>query len=286
MRLGGVDDWFGGWLNVDESVVEKLNALGFTGMGLHFHGDPFDQPLAEALRTRHMLRDNGIDLVQFWGAYPSIISRDETERRTGVRICRNIIRRASELGAHMASLRPTSMHPGYQWAPHADNFLPETEERIVRSLAEVGETAARLGMPVALECHLTTVLGDPAKIRRIIERSNPDWIGVNADIVNFVGNIGSVYNTTPVIDNFFDELGPYVRSAHLKDVTLGEKLVLHIDETVPGSGFFDWDRFFRRYETLLPDGFGLIEHLARLEDVQQARDFVVERLAQLAIPIR
>ena len=286
MRLGGVDDWFAGWHNVDESVVEKLNALGFSGMGMHFHGDPFDQPLAEALRTKRLLDDHGIELVQFWGAYPAIISRDESVRREGLRICRNIIRRASELGAHMASLRPTSMYPGYQWAPHPDNFLPETEERLVRSLAEIGETAAQLKLPVALECHLTTTLGEPAKIRRIIERSNPDWIGVNADLVNFVCDIGSVYNTAAVIDNYFDELGPCIRAAHLKDVTVGEQLVLHIDETVPGTGFFDWDHFFRRFEALLPDGFGLIEHLARLEDVQQARDFVVGRLAQLDIAIR
>ena len=286
MRLGGVDDWFSGWLNVDEQVVEQILALGFSGMGMHHPGDPLEQPLREALRTRHLLRDNGIELVQFWGAYPSIISRDESERRVGVNICRNVIRRAGELGAHMASLRPTSMYDGYQWAPHRDNFLPETEERLVRSLAEIGETAARLGMPVAMECHLTTTLGEPAKIRRIIERSNPDWIGVNADLVNFVKDIDSVYNTTAVIDHFFDQLGPYIRSAHLKDVNVGEQLVLHIEEAVPGTGLLDWDHLLRRFEAQLPDGFALIEHLRRLEDVQQARDFVVGRLAQLEITIR
>ncbi len=286
MRLGGVDDWFAGWHKLDESVVEQLVALGFSGMGMHYHGDPLEQPLAQALRARNLLTDNGIELVQFWGAYPAIISRDDSVRQEGIRICRNVIRRAAELGAHMASLRPTSMYPGYQWAPHADNFLPETEERLVRSLAEIGEEAARRQMPVAMECHLTTTLGEPAKIRCIIERSNPDWIGVNADIVNFVGNLASVYDTTAVIDNYLDELGPWVRAAHLKDVTVGEQLVLHIEETVPGSGFFDWDHFFRRFEALLPEGFGLIEHLTRLEDVRQARDFVVARLAQLDIAIR
>lgn len=286
MRLGGVDDWFSGWLNVDEAVVAQIAALGFSGMGMHYPGDPLEQPLAEALRTRDLLRDNGIALVQFWGAYPSIISRDESVRRAGVQICRHVIQRAAELGAHMASLRPTSMYDGYQWAPHADNFLPETEDRLVRSLAEVGETAAQFGMPVAMECHLTTTLGEPAKIRRIIERSNPDWIGVNADVVNFVKDIDSVYDTTAVIDHFFDQLGPYVRAAHLKDVTVGEQLVLHIDECVPGTGLLDWERLFRRFEALLPDGFMLIEHLRRLEDVQQARDFVVGRLAQLGIAIR
>ncbi|MDE0609519.1 MAG: sugar phosphate isomerase/epimerase [Anaerolineaceae bacterium] len=285
MRLGGVDDWFSGWLNVDEQVVGELVALGFSGMGMHYPGDPLEQPLAEAMRTRQLLQDSGIELVQFWGAYPSIISRDESVRRAGLQVCRHVIQRAGELGAHMASLRPTSMYDGYQWAPHADNFLPETEERLVRSLAEIGEAAAQFGVPVAMECHLTTTLGEPAKIRRIIERSNPDWIGVNADVVNFVKDLDSVYNTTAVIDNFFDELGPCIRSAHLKDVTVGEQLVLHIEEAVPGTGLLDWDRLFRRFEALMPEGYVLIEHLRRLEDVRQARDFVVGRLAQLAIAI-
>jgi len=286
MRLGGVDGWFAGWLDINEDVVTTINALGFSGMGLHYPGDPCDQPLAAALRTKRLLDEHGIELVQFWGTYPSIISRDENVRREGLRVCRNVLRRAADLGAHMASLRPTSMHPTEQWGPHRDDYLPETEERIVRSLAEIGATAAQLGIPVALECHLSTVLGEPAKIRRIIERSNPDWLGVTADLVNFVGDLSSAYHMAPRIHHFFDELGPWVRAAHLKDVIVEPRHVLHISEAVPGSGLFDWDCFFRRFEAQLPDGYALIEHLTRLDEVQQARAFVVDRLAQLAIPVR
>jgi sugar phosphate isomerase/epimerase len=60
-------------------------------------------------------------------------------------------------------------------------------------------------------------------------------------------------------------------AAHAKDVTVADRLVLHIDETVPGRGLLDLEHFLRRFEQSCPEGYVLIEHL-RAEDVPEARD--------------
>ena len=286
MRLGGVDEWFGGWKNVTEEVARKIADLGFTGIGMHYNGDPLEQSLNDGMRTKAILADHGIEIVQFWGSYPCIITSDESVRREGVRIARNAVRRAAEVGSINASVRPTSLHPTSQWAPHPDNFLPETEDLMVKSLTEIGRTAEEYGIPVALECAATTVLANPIKIREIIERTDSQWIKVNADVTNFAKDIPTVYNTTAMIDEVYDVLGPYIVTAHLKDIVLEPTHNIRVAEVVPGMGILDWDTLLRRFEALLPDGYALIEHLNDYDKVKQARDFVVGKLDDLNIAIR
>jgi sugar phosphate isomerase/epimerase len=280
-----VDEWFGGWLNIDEEIARKIADLGFTGMGLHYKGDPIDQPLEEALRTKALLTEHGIEIVQFWGEYPSLLTPDEAVRREGIRQTRNAVRRAAELGAHMASIRPTSMHPTEQWGPHPLNYAPETEERLVRSLSEIAETAEALQIPVALEVHVTSTLRSAEVIRDIIERTGSSWLKVNADLVNFIPDFATAYNTTPLINHVYDVLGPYIVNAHLKDVVVSPPLIVHINEAIPGTGLLDWNTLFGRFEALLPNGYALIEHLKDYEQVRQARDFVVGKLDALNISV-
>ena len=286
MRLGGVDEWFGGWKNVNDEVASKIADLGFTGIGMHNNGDPMEQSLDDALRSKLALADHGIEIVQFWGSYPCIICPDEAARREGVRIGRNTIQRAAELGAITASARPTSLHPTSQWGPHPLNYAPETEDRLVRSLSEIAEACEVYGVPLTLEVHVTTTLRSAEKIREIIERTGSSWIKVNADLVNFIPDFATAYNTTELINHVFDVLGPFILTAHLKDVVVDTPLVVHISEAQPGTGLLDWDTLFRRFEALLPNGYALIEHLSDYDHVVQARDFVVGKLDALDIAIR
>jgi sugar phosphate isomerase/epimerase len=48
---------------------------------------------------------------------------------------------------------------------------------------------------------------------------------------------------------------------HFKDIRISDGLVLHIDEDVPGEGVLDLATALRRWESLNPDGYMLIEHL-------------------------
>ena len=204
-----------------------------------------------------------------------------------MRIARNVVQRAGELGAITASIRPTSLRPGgSQWGPHPDNYAPETEDRLVRSLTEIAEVCEIYQTPMTLEVHVTTTLHSAEVIRRVIERTGSTWIKVNADLVNFIPDFMTAYHTTDLINQVFDVLGPYIYTAHLKDVVVEEPLTVHISEARPGVGLLDWDTLFRRFEALLPDGYVLIEHLRDYDEVVRARDFVVGRLDELHIPLR
>ncbi len=63
-----------------------------------------------------------------------------------------------------------------------------------------------------------------------------------------------------------------------------DRLVVHIGETVPGDGVFDFDTFFRRFEDLLPGGYGLVEHLPE-SLMPQALAFCKQKLLDLGLPV-
>ncbi len=288
MRLGVVDDWIPGNFNaIDEVYAQKIADMGFTGIGAHFAGDPrLDESLELCQQISSVLAAHGIEIVQFWGSYPSLISPDDEVRERSVEIGKGIVKLAAQLGAQMASIRPTSMHPNSPWWAHPDNFTPATRQRLTDSLREIATACDEYSIPMALECHVTTTLDSPENIRDIIQATGSPWIKVNMDAVNFVKDIPTAYDTGIMINHLFDVLAPYVVTAHIKDVDVLDGHVVHIGEKIPGEGVFDFDTLFRRFEALVPDGYGFIEHLKSEEQVRQANTFVRGKITEMGITIK
>ncbi len=284
MRLGVTGMMPGNLADIDQNLIRKIAELGFSGVGMHLVGDPLAVSDADIQQARVVLDEQGIGLIQFWGWYPSLITSDEAIRAEGVRAAQSIIRLAGKLGAEMVGIRPTSLNPRGVWWPHPDNYRPETEDRLVRSLTEIAKASADVGIPIALECHTVSTLRNATAVRRIIERTQSPWVKYNLDPVNFVADLDVAYDTTTLLNELFDVLGPYIAAAHVKDVYVEDRHVVHISETIPGDGIFDFDTMFRRFEALLPNSYGFIEHLPEAQ-IPQAKAFVTEKLKQLQIPI-
>jgi len=285
MRFGVTGMIPGDFNEIDEQLARRIAELGFTGVGAHLAGDPAAVTLALCQQVRAVLAGQGLQIIQFWGFYSSLVSPDESIRQTGVRQAQAILALAAPLGAAMVGIRPTSMNPLGVWWPHPDNYTPATEERLVRSLREIAVACEVHGIPIALECHVTTTLSSAHAVRRIIENTGSPWVKVTMDPVNFVDSLWSAYHTRTLLNECFELLGPYIVAAHIKDVYVENRHVVHISETIPGDGLLDFDTFFTRFEALLPDGYAFIEHLPESQ-IAQAAAFVNQKLKQLGISIR
>jgi ABC-type molybdate transport system permease subunit len=67
-----------------------------------------------------------------------------------------------------SGVRPTSLNPRGDYAPHVDNYKPETEDRLVRSLVEILQVAEDHNIDIVLETHITTTLDSATTIRRVV----------------------------------------------------------------------------------------------------------------------
>lgn len=268
--------------SLDHRRVARIAELGFTGVGTHFQGDPATLPRETLHEARDLFAAHGIAIVQSWGWQQPLVSDDEPTRRAAARTLGHAVRVAADLGAQSVLSGPGSRNPRGPWHPHPQNHSQGAEDALVRSLTEAAEACEEYGVPIALECHVTSTLDSVARVRRVLDRVGSPWIKVSLDPVNFIPDFPTLWNTTPLLNDLFDTLGPDIAAAHIKDVYAEDRLVVHISETVPGDGHLDFDTFFRRFDALLPDGYGLVEHLPD-SLVPQAAAYVRQKLRDLGL---
>src|SRR4051794_22904018 len=285
MRLGVAGGIVPHDLNtLGDRQVARIAELGLTGVGTHFRGDPATLS-RDALRRAHdLFAAHGIAIVQSWGWQQPLVSPDEPTRRAAARTLTHAVRVAADLGAQSVLSGPGSRNPRGPWHPHPENHSQGAEDALVQSLKEAAGACEEYGVPIALECHVTSTLDSVARVRRVLDRVDSPWIKVSLDPVNFIPDFPTLWDNTPLLHDLFDTLGPAIAAAHIKDVYAEDRLVVHISETVPGDGHLDFATFFRRFEELLPGGYGLVEHLPD-SLVPQAVAYVRQKLRELGLPV-
>jgi sugar phosphate isomerase/epimerase len=284
MKIGVVDLVWSDWSDLDYNKIHWAAELGFHGMcaKLTILANTVSDQLAAHVRS--VYDEQNMPILQLWAPYPSIVSADETVRKAGVEGARDIVRLAANMGIPEAGVRPTSMNPRGDWFPHPDNVKPETEDRLVKSLNEILQTADEHGIDVVLETHVTTTLNSAQSIKRVIERTGSKRLKLNLDPCNFVGDLLTAYNPLPMINEMFDLLGPYVSTVHVKDYYLEDRFVAHISEAIIGTGMMDFEPILRRTQALMPDGYVMIEHLP-VSQLPMAKRNLTQKIKELGIPL-
>jgi sugar phosphate isomerase/epimerase len=270
--------------DVTPQHTAALRALGFSGASVSI-GDPSEVRPADLVHAREVLAAAGIRVAQVNAAYPALVHPAAAQRARGVRLVQDACRAARQLDAVFLLVRSGSVNPGGNYFPHRENHSPATVDRLIESLRQISSAAEAEGVTLGLECHVITTLESPEAVRQILAAVGSPALRYNADPVNFVASFRDAYDSTALLHRVFRHLGDSMVSAHVKDVSLGDRLIVHIDECAPGEGIFDLATFMRLYEERYPDGFALIEHLPdeKIPGAKRALDAV---LAQAGIAWR
>ncbi len=258
--------------------------LGFHGIGAHLTVPARTISDETAARVKEVFANQRMPFLQLWGPYPCIISPDESVRKAGVEGARDLVRLAAKMGVPESGVRPTSLNPRGEWWAHADNYKPETEDRLVQSLKEILQTADEYGIDIVLETHVTTTLNTPETIRRVIERTGSKRLKVNLDPCNYVGDLQTAFNLKPMLENLFAVLGEYIATVHLKDFLLEDRFVVHITETVIGTGLMDFDTILKLVHEVKPDAYVVIEHLP-ISIIPLAKRNLTQKIKDLGLPL-
>ena len=270
---------------VDGAIARRLRDAGFSGVSVVLP-DPLAPTREELVRVRQVLADAGVRVAQTNPRYEALVNPDEARRREGVRVLRHACRCARWLESGNVYVRPGSLNPRGHWLPYPGNTSPETIDRLVRSLREVVTAAEEEGVFLAVEGHVTSPLDTPERIRDVIEAVGSPALRFNVDPVNFVGTFAEAYATTGFLNRMFDVLGQYTVCAHIKDVKVEDRLVVHIAECIPGEGLLDMETFLRRFDEAAPDGYALIEHLRDEDQILRAKRAVDAATARAGLTWR
>jgi sugar phosphate isomerase/epimerase len=264
MRLGIVGMLPGDLRNFTQNHLETIREQGFNGAGFHLPGELVDTISAEdSARCRQLFADYDVDLTQFAITYSDcLFDPDPGIRSKAVRKVVAGATLAARIGARCYLIRPGSRNPAGPWTPHRDNHTPEALALLIRSLKEIASRTGTLDVVTVVETHVISILNTPAVCRRLVESVGSPNVRLVMDYVNHFESIDQVYSDTERLKHIFETIGPLAPVCHVKDISVGNRLVVHLDEAVPGHGELNLDLALGLFHAHYPDGYALIEHLS------------------------
>lgn len=262
MRLGVVG-MCSDFRTVTAEELSNIKALDFTGVSFHFRSADIPNVPADAVqRCAHLLGVAQLTLVQFGITYDECLFHpDAAIRAAGIASVVRGMSTAVALGAQHYLFRPGSLNPDGAWTSHRDNYLPESMARLIDTLKPIAEQAERHELTLVMETHAVSIMDSPEVCRDVVERVGSDRLRIVMDFVNHFQTLRQVYDSAARLNHIFDVMGPIAPMAHVKDISVQNGLVLHLNEEVPGEGELELGVALKRFDAMYPNGYGLIEHL-------------------------
>lgn len=252
-----------------EEWIALLKERGYRAARSPVSHDASDQEIA-AYRQAAEKHDIVIGEV---GAWSNTISPDDQVRKEAVAYCKKQLALADQLGASVCV--NIAGGRGEQWdGPHPDNFSQATFDLIVDTVREIIDAVKPKYACYALETMPWVFPDSPDTYLDIIRAVDRKQFAVHLDPVNMISSPRRYYENGAFIRECFTKLGPYIKLCHAKDILLGGKLTVHLDEVIPGRGFLDYKAFLEEAAKLPNDVPIIIEHLSREEDYQEAATYI------------
>ena len=175
------------------------------------------------------------------------------------------VRRAIELAGQAGNgctvvFAAGGVHPSGAWVAHPDNWTPEARKRVAQSVRPLAKLAAEVGVRLVLEPHLVNVAGNGQTSRELLETIGAPNVGICADLVNYC-TFDDLWDNRRLMDSVFGPLAGRCFAAHLKDVAIEERLIVHMNECPAGQGKMDFVALLSRLDKLLArTDWAIIEH--------------------------
>jgi sugar phosphate isomerase/epimerase len=241
--------------------------------------DLADKTRIKAIREAFAEADVEIAEVAAWC---NVSAPEPVRRKKNRDYVKDRLALADEVGARCAITYIGSLAEGAEFHPHPDNLTQKGFDEFVECAREIIDDVKPKRAKFCLEMMQWELPDSPEVLLELIRAIDRPAFAAHLDPVNLVVSPRIYYDTTKLITRCFELLGPYIISAHAKDLVMGDKLSLHLSEVIPGRGNLD----YRTYLKML-DGRGIpimLEHLPD-HDYPEARDHLKSVGKSLGIEI-
>ncbi|MFC1735749.1 sugar phosphate isomerase/epimerase family protein [Candidatus Hydrogenedentota bacterium] len=265
MRLGGPV------FNPPEDPVELARAHVEFGYSAAFCPQI---PLSDTARIsaiRKAFADEGVVIAEA-GAWCNLITPDEQKRGKNFKYVCERLALADEIGALCCVDFIGTLDPDSEYGPHPENLSQATFDLAVETVRKVLNEVRPKNAKFCLEMMQWTYPDTPDSYLRLIEAVDHPSFAVHLDPVNLIVSPQQYFDNGALIRECFDKLGKWIVSCHAKDIILRNKLSLHLDETIPGTGNLDYRTYLSQLRQLPGDVPIMLEHLSSMEEYAQARN--------------
>ncbi len=266
MRLGG--QVFGDCSN-PEGWVRALKKLGYSAARVPLKSSASD----DEINAHRQAAEAGDVLIAEVGAWSNPLSTDEETRLKALSHCQEQLALADRIGARCCV--NISGSRGERWdGPHPDNLTKDTFDLIVESVRTIIDAVKPTRTCYTLETMPWMYPDSADSYLELIKAIDRRQFAVHFDPVNLICSPQRYFRNAALVRDFVAKLGEFIKSCHVKDIILSDKLTTHLDEIRPGLGGLDYGVLLRELDKLGPDLPIMLEHMDAEEDYLQAAEYI------------
>jgi len=209
------------------------------------------------------------------GRWVNLLDADPAKRAANLKTVTEGLALAEAIGARCCVDIAGSYNPKVWYGPDPRNYSQQFLDAIVENARKIIDAVKPKRTKFTYEAMGWAIPDGPDSYLKLIKAVDRPAFGVHLDPCNMINCPERFYNTTALLNECFDKLGPWIVSCHAKDLTWDVEMNLHFRECTVGTGSIDFKTYLKRVATLPGDATLMIEHMANAEEYDKARRYLL-----------
>jgi sugar phosphate isomerase/epimerase len=210
------------------------------------------------------------------GRWVNLLDADPEKRRQNLQTVTDGLVLAEAIGARCCVDIAGSFNPTSWFGPHKDNLSKTHFDAAVENARKIIDAVKPNRTYFTYEVMGWAWPDTPDHYLKMIKAVDRKAFAVHLDPCNLVNSPEKFYDTTALLNECFDKLGPHIASCHAKDLTWEVEMNVHFREVAPGKGVLDYQTYLQRLARLPQNPPLMLEHLATAQEYDGAREHVFE----------
>ncbi|MDR0999912.1 MAG: sugar phosphate isomerase/epimerase [Clostridiales bacterium] len=216
-------------------------------------------------------------LIAEVGVWRNPIAPDKKIREDALEYAIGQLKLADKIGARCCVNITGSM--GERWdGAYKENFSSAAFKASVESIQTIIDAVKPTKTFYSIEPMPWMIPSDPDEYLKLLATVDRAGFAVHMDICNWITSPNKYFFSAHFIKEAFTKLGKYIRSCHLKDVSLGEEFTFRLNETRCGGGSIDLEAYAEEANRIDSDMPMLIEHLHGDDEYLTSLEYTAKRL--------
>lgn len=217
------------------------------------------------------------------GRWVNLLDADPVRRAENLKTVTEGLALAEAIGARCCVDIAGSYNPKVWYGPHPDNLSKKFFDEAVENARKIIDAVKPKRARFCYEMMGWALPDSPDAYLKLIRAVDRPAFGVHLDPCNLINCPARFYDTTALLNECFDKLGPWIASCHVKDLTWDVEMNIHFREVTVGAGAIDFATYLRRAAALPADVPLMIEHMANAEEYDKARRHLLDLGAKIGV---
>ena len=210
------------------------------------------------------------------GRWVNLLDADAEKRNKNLQTVTDGLALADAIGARCCVDIAGSFSLTSWFGPHPDDLTPRFFDAAVENARKIIDAVKPKRAKFCYEMMGWAMPDSPGCYLRMIKAVDREAFAVHLDPCNIVNSPEKFYRNGDLLNECFDTLGPWIVSCHAKDLTWDVEMNVHFREVAPGKGSLDYKTYLKRLAGLQHAPPLMLEHLAKAEEYEAARQHIVE----------